>query len=117
MNPVVAALIGPTAIGAVFGSFPIATRIAARHRDIRSLICVVDMRTYREAATRIPRLIAADEPVRAYSGVVAMLTWLDREAKTGRASRREWCNREIAELRLRRAELSDRIGLDGLAVL
>lgn len=117
MNPAVAALMGPAALGAVFATLPIATRIAARHRDIRTLITVVDMRTYREAANRIPKLIDACEPVRAHSGVVAMLTWLDREAKTGRPSRRDWCHRQIAEWTICRAELADRIGLDGLAVL
>lgn len=117
MNTLIAALAPPAAIGAVFGSFPIVTRIAARHRDVRSLICVVDRRTYREAAGRIPKLVKLGELPRAYAGLHAMDVWLNQQAKHGKASRRGWCNAEIAKWTLYRAELVEMMGGDGLAVL
>ena len=117
MNPVIGGLIPLAAIGTVYASFPVVARIGARRRDIRSLICVVDLRTYREAADRIPKLVAIGELTRAYTGLTAMDVWLNSQAKHGRASRRDWYNREIDRWTLYRAEVVDQMGGNGLAVL
>lgn len=117
MNTVILGVAPLAAAAAVFGSFPIVTRIAARHRKLTSLICVVDMRTYREAAARIPKLVAADELSCAHAGLHSMNVWLTQEAKNGRPSRRDWCNREIANWTLYRAEVIEKMGFDGMVVL
>jgi hypothetical protein len=58
-------------------------------KDRTKAIVVVDRRTYRNAARRLTELREASEPVKAFSQVSLILTWLRSERHYGSQRRRD----------------------------
>lgn len=89
MHPLLLALLGPSAVGAVLLVAILCSRYAASRRSLYAPITVVDHRTYRDAVRTVDRAVAAGLWLPAWYGAIAICDWLNYEKWHGRRARRE----------------------------
>ncbi len=76
MSPIWAVLIGPAAMGLVFGAVVVVNRLREPHRDPRRPAAVVDPRTYRDACRRVDRLLERGDVTHARIVITSICLWL-----------------------------------------
>jgi hypothetical protein len=96
----------PGAAVLIFVSVVAWDRLREPHRNLRRPFAIGGTRDYRDACRRVERLAAAGDWRYAWSGCVAICTWLRSERHYGSARRRARLAADLDTWTARRAEFS-----------
>jgi hypothetical protein len=111
MSVILLAVAPLTAFAIVMGTVIGLTRLVGPKLGSHRPICVVDHRTYRDACSRVERMIADGDYLRAHHGITSMRTWLRNQVLTGRTSHRVARAAALEQWELRDETVKTKLGL------